>query len=186
MKYKIKVKITALFVGLMTIIYACSSESEYIPDDNKGQPKEVITAQGISVPVYDFYGFEHMIDFHRDTLYVFNFWATWCQPCVRELPYFNAADSVYAEEPVRIILVSIDFVDVVEGVLIPFIIDNELRPEVIVLDEMDANSWIPLIDPDWQGNIPATLFKMSNRQNFIASELSYEELSKEIENFINP
>src|SRR5436309_2400929 len=45
----------------------------------------------------------------KDTLYIINFWATWCVPCVQELPEFNRIKAYYENAPVKVILVSLDF-----------------------------------------------------------------------------
>ena len=33
-----------------------------------------------------------------DTVYIINFWATWCAPCVQELPEFNKLKSTYYQK----------------------------------------------------------------------------------------
>ena len=171
--------------GVMITLVACSSSGDDNKTYPKPQPKQIITSQGVSVPVYDFNNLRQMMDVYNDTVAIYNFWATWCQPCVKEMPYFNMADSAYSDKPVQIILVSLDFVEVVEETLIPFILEHELKPTVIVLDEMDPNSWIPQVDPDWEGNIPATLFKKNGHEKFTAFPITYDELVNDIEHFLN-
>jgi thiol-disulfide isomerase/thioredoxin len=61
-----------------------------------------------SVPVFDFTKFENRILHKNDTLYIVNFWATWCKPCIEELPIFEKVAQTYTEQPVKIILVSQD------------------------------------------------------------------------------
>jgi len=180
------IKLSVIILGIAGILIACKSGNDNVVDPRQTVPVDVIQSQGISVPVYDFQAFRPLLDLDTDTLYIFNFWATWCQPCVKEMPYFNMADSAYADMPVRIVLVSLDFIENVETHLIPFIIENELRPEVIILDDMDANSWIPQIDNDWEGTIPATLFIQRSTSKFFARSFTYEELTFEIESILNP
>ncbi|HPD55065.1 MAG TPA: redoxin domain-containing protein, partial [Bacteroidia bacterium] len=38
-----------------------------------------------------FDGMEQRLHGISDSLVVLNFWATWCKPCVEELPYFDSA-----------------------------------------------------------------------------------------------
>ena len=58
---------------------------------------------------------------------VINFWATWCAPCVKELPYFEAISEAYNEDDVEVILVSLDFPQHYESKLKPFI-STRLNP----------------------------------------------------------
>jgi hypothetical protein len=57
-----------------------------------------------------------------------------------------------------VLLISLDFTEHVESKLIPFIKRKSLDCEVSVLDEQDDNVWIPRVNQNWSGAIPATLF----------------------------
>lgn len=113
-----------------------------------------------------------------DTIYVVNFWATWCGPCVAELPYFEKLDSVYKDKKVKVILVSTDFRKDIDTRLNPFVEKRKLRSEVNFLDEIYDNEWIPKVDSAWQGNIPAT--KIYNAKTgktvFLPRQTTYAEL----------
>ena len=45
---------------------------------------------------------------HRGEIIVLNFWATWCNPCIAELPYLDSIDKMFSEQDVEVIAVSID------------------------------------------------------------------------------
>lgn len=113
-----------------------------------------------------------------DTIYVVNFWATWCGPCVAELPYFEKLDSVYKDKKVKVILVSTDFRKDIDTRLKPFVEKRKLHSEVDFLDEIYDNEWIPKVDSAWQGNIPAT--KIYNAKTgktvFLPRQTTYAEL----------
>lgn len=113
-----------------------------------------------------------------DTTFVVNFWATWCGPCVKELHYFTELDSAYAGKKVKVLLVSLDFKKDISTKLVPFIEKRNIKTEVIFLDETNDNEWIPKVDKEWQGNIPATLIRnpKKNYRKFLPRETTYEEL----------
>lgn len=138
------------------------------------------TTKSISVgniPVYDFKTFEPLLHINNDTTYIVNFWATWCKPCVAELPYFEQLHETYKNEKVKVLLVSLDFSTQIEKKLIPFMEKRQLKSEVVVLDDPDANGWIDKVDPKWSGAIPATIiFKGDKRGFFEQSFENYEDL----------
>ncbi len=137
------------------------------------------------VKVYDFDHFEPLLHQENDTTYVINFWATWCLPCVKELPAFEQANLEYKNQNFKMILVSLDFgKDVIKRVD-EFRNKRQLSAEVLILDDPDANAWIPQIDKNWSGAIPATLIYRKNKWQFYAHSFTYEELKTEIEKFIN-
>lgn len=56
----------------------------------------------------------------NDTLYIINFWATWCKPCIEELPNFEKVNALSSERNVKVILVSLDSETNRKEVLNPF------------------------------------------------------------------
>jgi thiol-disulfide isomerase/thioredoxin len=129
--------------------------------------------------VYDsFEEMEWIFNQQNDTTYVINFWATWCKPCVEELPFFLELDNTYRGEKVKLILVSLDFKKQIEKKLIPFIEKHNLQPEVVVLTDPDSNKWIPKVADEWSGSIPATLVYKRNQRSFYEQSFeSFEELN---------
>lgn len=88
---------------------------------------------------------------------VINFWATFCRPCIEELPYFLEAQQQYPQ--VELVMVSLDlpgyFPEKVESFLRA---KNFLGPTQVWLNETNADNFCPRIDPAWDGAIPVTLW----------------------------
>lgn len=120
-----------------------------------------------------------------DTLYVVNFWATWCKPCIKELPYFEAASAAYKDQPVKVILVSMDAAEDLEKRVKPFVQKRGLKADLLLLDEADGNTWIDKLEPKWSGAIPATLLFNNKRgqYEFVEREMTQEELQGLIEKY---
>lgn len=138
--------------------------------------KEKIEQNGLSIPVYQFEEFKSILKPQNDTLYIINFWATWCQPCVAELPYFEQLNDSLKDEKAKIILVSIDSRKTAETKLIPFIEKKKLKNTVWLLNEPDFNSWLDKVSPDWSGSIPATIMIKGNVRNFYEQSFEFDHL----------
>ncbi len=121
---------------------------------------------------------EKILSGPEDVLYVVNFWATWCPPCVTELPYFEKLSKEYQGKGVKFILISLDFPSQIESRLIPFLVTNKITADVRVMTDLDYNSWIEKVDTGWQGNIPVTLFfnNAGKKKYFHPSEVTEKEL----------
>jgi thiol-disulfide isomerase/thioredoxin len=146
------------------------------------KPMKVYIKDSMSVNAYDFAGLEHFLHKDNDTTYVVNFWATWCVPCVEELPHFEKLTQEYENEKVKVLLVSLDMHKMIESKLLPFIKEKNLQSDVVVLRDPDADSWIPKVDSTWSGAIPATVIYKGSKRNFFEKSFTYEELVKEINN----
>lgn len=134
--------------------------------------------------------FEHYSDLEKavlndeNTTYVVNFWATWCAPCVKELPHFEQLNS--ENKKLKVVLVSLDFKNQYEAKLLPFLKKKAVKSEVVLLTDKDYNTWLPAVDKDWSGSIPATLVIKNDKKVFVEKMFSnYEELNQYVNSIIN-
>ena len=113
---------------------------------------------------------------------IINFWATFCKPCMEEIPHFQKLGKKYEKDGVKLLLVSLDMKDAYPTQVNAFIKKKKIRIPTAWLDETNADYFCPRIDTSWSGVIPATLF-INNRNNyrkFTEEPLSEEQLEKEI------
>lgn len=144
------------------------------------------TTDSLTIQIVNYDQLKPLLHNDNDTTYVVNFWATWCAPCVKELPYFVALDSIYGNGPFKLLLVSLDFKKDYISKLQPFVDKRELEPFVLVLEDNRANYWISDIDPSWSGAIPATLVYRGTQRTFFERTFNHvDELSDIIKPFLN-
>lgn len=136
-----------------------------------------------TIEVYNFSELETLLNKNDDRTYVINFWATWCKPCVEEMPYFQELHDTYAEKNLKVLLVSLDLPAELDTKLKPFIEKYKLTPQVVLLDDPDENTWIPKVDNSWSGALPATLIYNKNKRVFYERTFTKETLFNEINNF---
>jgi len=110
---------------------------------------------------------------------VINFWATWCAPCIKELPQFERARVEHPE--VDILLVSLDLdLDPNPEKVYKFIQRKQIKSNVVLLNERDPNSWIAKIEESWSGAIPATIILnlKTGKRKFVEHEFEEGQLDQ--------
>lgn len=179
-------KIILLLFSIAFLGLACNQQNKVDNSTAKAtapMTPKVKTLAGLP-PIYnDFEDLAYIFQQKNDTTYVINFWSTWCAPCVKELPYFEALNQTYSDKKVKVILVSLDFPKQLETKLKPFLAKNNLQSEVLVLTDPDANSWVDKVNPTWSGAIPATVVYKGDKNEFY--EKSFETLA-ELTEIITP
>lgn len=147
-----------LFSALLILAHFC-----------KGQKAELVKLEKL----------QSEISKSSEQILVFNFWATWCAPCVKELPLFEKLNQ--NDKEVKVTLVSMDIdLDPNPEKVYKFIERKKIQSRVIILDAVDPNSWINKIDKNWSGALPATLIinTKTGERRFVNNALKEGDLEK--------
>ena len=146
------------------------------------QKCEKETPKKVTVSPITFDQFQSMVaNVKDDRLYIYNFWATWCKPCVAEMPYFEKIQQEYQEQ-VKLVFVSLDNPKNLEKRVIPFVREKQIEAPVILINEKSLKAeYINSVNKEWGGAIPATLFVRKNNKIFHEGDLDYEQLKAKIE-----
>jgi thiol-disulfide isomerase/thioredoxin len=115
----------------------------------------------------------------KDSTYVVNFWATWCAPCIKELPHFEKLSQEFRSDKLAVVLISVDFKSKLTSAVVTFAKRKKLKNQVFLLNESNPQEYIDRIDPSWSGSIPATLFIKNGKRKFAENEFTYEQLLTE-------
>ena len=118
-----------------------------------------------------------------DTLFVINFWATWCVPCVKELPDFERLNAGKGNEKLKILLVNMDNKSKLTTSVLPFLKKSGIQNEVYMLNEADPQEYINRVDTSWSGALPATLMIKNSKRKFFEKDFTYSELEEETKKF---
>lgn len=140
----------------------------------------LLKAQLKSINFSDFK--ERISNPESDTIYVVNFWATWCGPCVKELPEFSEAQDNHKDIEVKYLFVSLDFPGKEKDVF-EFFQAKKIKGEVLMFIDTDSNLWIDKVKKDWQGNIPVTWFLKPavGREYFHNGTISSKEILNQVQ-----
>lgn len=158
------------------LLVACKPESKQLNND--------------SSQIVDTLKYEKLLNIlsqKDDVVYVVNFWATWCKPCIEELPEFMEVNKEFnLNKNYKMILVSLDKASEFETSVKPFIKKNNIITDVYLLnDTKRANHWIPIFDKDWDGAIPTTfIYKNGEKLKFIDKQINKKELVKTLKNYL--
>lgn len=136
-----------------------------------------INAHSQNIPVYEsFEDYKSLLNRNNDTTYVINFWATYCAPCIKEMPVFRKLEKNYDNKPVKIVLTSLDFGSNVKDRVRSFMDRHKIRSKVVILDDPDGNSWIGQVSEKWSGALPGTLIYNGKSREFYEKTFTYNEL----------
>ena len=129
---------------------------------------------------------DSLLSLNDDTTRIINFWATWCRPCVAELPTFFEMENTIKNQSVKFIYVSLDFKRELTGALRKFIQTRHLHNTILLLDEPDYNAWIDKVHPSWSGALPATVFMRNSEKQyrFAEKDFTFAELDSVIKTLL--
>ena len=123
---------------------------------------------------------------HSDTLYVTNFFATWCGPCMQEIPHFRKKMDELAGKPVKFTFVSLDNKTDWASKVSDFADEYELRNHIVLLDGNLLNtSFFKQNFKTWGGeSIPFTLIRKGNKSDETVGSMTEEMLNQKIKKIL--
>jgi thiol-disulfide isomerase/thioredoxin len=122
-----------------------------------------------------------MIDSSKTPL-IINFWATWCRPCIEEIPRLESNVDSFKTLGAKLILISVDFAKDFDSRLVPFVKQHGYSADVYWLDENDPAEFCPRIDKHWAGKIPAIL--MVNNAKHYREFYNYSLVEYQLEAYL--
>jgi len=120
----------------------------------------------------------------KEEVLVLNCWATFCKPCVAEIPHFIRTIKKFENRSVNLYLLSLDLPSQYPDKIRQFIKSKQFTPaQHAWLEETDADYFCPKIDSSWSGSIPATLIlnRKTGYRAFFEEEMTSAKLEIEIE-----
>lgn len=138
------------------------------------------------VEVIKFHDLEKALNTPSDTVVIYNFWATWCKPCVEEMPGFEKFYEDYADKKVKLVFVSMDFISQRKKVE-KFVAEKQFKAPVQLLNDQNYNVWLDKVSNNWQGSIPATcvVYGPKATRRFNEGPMTYQELEQFIKPILN-
>jgi len=119
-----------------------------------------------------------------DSVLVISFWATFCKPCIEEIPYLESISNKYKDQKVKVVLVSLDLPDFYPEKIERFVRKNNYTSQVVWLNETNADYFCPRISKSWDGAIPATYIinPKNGYQKFVSDQMKPAEFERELKN----
>ena len=151
---------------------AISLMMTFIGPASYSQTAEIVKLDKLQVAIQD----------EKDRVQIINFWATWCAPCIKELPLFEKINLERKDVRVRLVSIDLDLDPNPEKVR-TFVLRKKIKSEVFILDERNPNEWIDKVDKAWSGALPATLVinSKTGKRRFVEKELHEGDLEKLID-----
>jgi thiol-disulfide isomerase/thioredoxin len=145
-----------------------------------------LISQAQQVPLIKLAELQKLMETPSDEIKVINFWATWCAPCIKEIPLFEKINQNRKDTKVTLVSMDIDLDPNPEKVN-RFVARKKLQSQVVILNERNPNDWIDKIEKEWSGALPATLIinTKNGKRKFVEKELHEGDLEKLIEEVKN-
>lgn len=139
-----------------------------------------------NVALLDSVALTNLISENNGNVFVVNVWATWCVPCVEEMPALVKLTDSYESENVKVIGISIDYPEEIQSKILPFIKKHKINFPIYVNDFKNDEALINFLNKEWSGAIPATFIydKTGIQKEFLLGKHSFEDFKSAVEKYL--
>jgi thiol-disulfide isomerase/thioredoxin len=139
----------------VTKVFGCSTKwagkKEYGQQLIKRWNAEEVTLEDL-----DLEGIKALAANKTDKFRLVNVWATWCAPCIDELPEFVEINRMYRRRNFEMVTLSLDDAEVREKALAT-LKENYVSAKNYRFSEKDKDALVDALDPEWAGPAPYTM-----------------------------
>ncbi|WP_169977633.1 redoxin domain-containing protein [Tautonia rosea] len=139
----------------MTRVFGCSTKWADKREDAR-KSLERWNAEPVSLETIDLDGVAALAKNDSDDLLLVNLWATWCGPCVAELPAFVEMNRMYRGRDFKLITISLDDLDA-QSKALEVLTQQHVSATNYLLDADNRDAFAEALDPQWPGPVPYTL-----------------------------
>lgn len=167
---------------LLLILLSCQTEP------NKTSSTEEITVQEEVMPSSDLLetaDFRQLLVQQKGKIVLVNLWATWCKPCVYELPALEKLHQKYQDQNVKVIALSIEGKTKADTLVRPFWKEMNLTMDNYIISDTNPSPLINTFDKMWLGVVPTSyIFNQEGEKvETITGTLSYEDFEQKIQSY---
>lgn len=182
MKLFLKIFSAAFYFALLIYISGCSNNKNNKSFKESDSVKNLIDTY-VKPEIIDAQKLRGLINDRKGKTLFINVWATWSEPCVREIPEINKLYNEYSEKGIDFLSISVDLTSKIDSVVLPFIKKHDINFPVYVVEEKSGSEVMKILDPRWSGGIPASFIfnKDGRRMIFVLGYEGFDNLSKGID-----
>lgn len=179
-----------LLMTVTSVVLSCNKKETEISQSNNDSLNTSVSDESAvekksTIAEYAPAELSQMLQTKNDTLYVTNFFATWCPPCVREIPHFKEKMDELKNQPVKFIFVSLDEKSDWNSKVPAFSDQQGIINQTILLDgsSLDGAFFFSNFQT-WKGeSIPFTFFRKGDKTEESSGSMSKEQLENILSKF---
>lgn len=144
------------------------------------------TGSQYNIDLIDSKVFNEILEDNEGKVIVVNVWATWCVPCVEEMPDLVKLSDSYESGNVKVIGISIDYPEEIQSKILPFIKKNKINFPVYVNNFKNDEALINFLNKDWSGAIPVTFVydKTGVQKEILLGKHSFDNFKSAVEKYL--